>query len=656
MRIFLRLFSYVWVYRRNFIFGVFISFLVAFFNGLSLTAFIPLFESLREDSDVYLTQFSRRERSVLTKIIHLSPEHSTLSVQSLPEAPQKIDQDLSHILITHLQKYPSVVQKLSILERLEAQTVFYFKLKINTLALSPFHVVTAAALVALPLYGLKLFLFLLCVRLIARVGYRAVRNIRNELYAKIQRLPLTWYYRNKSGELVSRIGNDIEMIASVISNNMRDAITNFFYILVNVVLLAYLNLELFLISIIATPVILLPVTLLTRKLRTSANRSQNLLAELHGHLQETISGMKVIRLTGMEDYETKRFGHVNDRLYWRRFKEIYYTHLGPYLVELNSVIVTLGILSLGVTFLDATDFTYGEFLAFILILLVIVRPIIQLSGMYAKVQGAVIAGKRVFELIDKEYEVKDPIHPLPLQPLKHSICFENVCFTYPETQQEVLHNISFEVPAGSTVALVGQSGGGKSTLLDLLVRFFIPSSGRILFDGQDIQNFRIVDHRSRLGIVTQNIFLFHGTISNNIAYGKRDAENVEVQKAARLAYAHDFIRNFDNGYQTVVGNYGLSLSGGQRQRIAIARALLRDPEILVLDEATSSLDTNSEQIVQRAFERLFRNRTTFVIAHRLSTIQKADIILVVSQGRIVEQGSHESLLKKGGHYAHLQQV
>ena len=662
MKIFLRLLSYLKPYRYRFALGVLVSFFVAALNGLSLSLFIPFFEVLGmgEKAGPYAAQFKQRERALLQKALHLPSRPLPIKI---PPAPQKLDQKLSQniLKVLYIEDNEKLgkntgTQELSLLEEWELQTLLYAKLKLNAAAFSPMEIISAVALLVLPLWSLKLLLILVCVRLIARSGYLAVRNIRDALYLKIQRLGLTWFYRNKSGGLVSRLSSDAEIVAAVISSNMRDAITNFFYLLVHVLILAYLNLELLLIAIITMPLLLFPVTLFTRKIRKATDRSQGLMAELHGHVQESISGMKLIRFMQMENYEIQRFQKINDQIYWRRFKEIYYNSLGPHLAELNSVIVTLGILSLGAIFLESSNFSSSEFLVFVMALSFIIRPINQLSSMYAKIQGAIAAGKRIFEIMDKEVESQEPPHPLTLQTLKKNIQFKDICFSYPESEKQVLHNINLEVPIGTTIALVGESGGGKSTLMDLLARFFQPSSGQILFDGQDIQDFRMIEHRSRIGIVTQDIFLFHGNIHENIAYGKENASRKEVEKAARLAHAHDFIHSMPRAYESPVGNRGLNFSGGQRQRIAIARALLRDPEILILDEATSALDARSEKLVQQGLERLFRNRTTFIIAHRLATVEKADIIIVISEGKVVEQGNHKSLLKKGAYYASLQRI
>ena len=437
---------------------------------------------------------------------------------------------------------------------------------------------------------------------------------------------------------------------------MRDSITNFFYLITHLFLLAYLNLELLIVSALTLPLILAPVALFTKKISRSTRKSQELLADLNASLQEDIQGVRVIRSFVMEDQQAERFERVNQRLSWRSFKEQFYLKMGPNLVELSSALMTLAIIALGAAYLDGTNFTIGEFITFLMALMFIIRPIIQLSSMIGKVSQASAAAERIFSIADRRPDISDPPNPRPVPEVKKSIKFDNIHFTYPESEAKVIKGLSMEVPAGSTVALVGQSGGGKSTMMDLLARFFDPDEGSITVDGVDIREFSLAEYRSHIGIVQQDTFLFYGTIRENIAYGSPEHDPAEVEKAARLAHAHDFISELPEGYDTMVGERGVTLSGGQRQRISIARALLHDPEIMILDEATSALDTESERLVQDALERLFKNRTTFVIAHRLSTIEKADIIVVISGGTIEDMGSHHDLMQRSGLYARLQQI
>ncbi|MCB1173682.1 MAG: ABC transporter ATP-binding protein [Leptospiraceae bacterium] len=644
-------------YKSRFFVGVIISFFVAVLNSFSLAAFYPLFEAIGRKEATFVIQFSAIERRLLSKALGKQPFFLLFPHKryTIPPNPVKIDQELSQELLWWLD-YAFYPGGLKSLERARLQGDIYYKLKLNAMGLTPNQVVWSACAVMLISYVLRLFLLLISVKLIAGSGYQAVHDLRSDLYSSMQKLPLSFFYKTRTGGLVSRLINDVEIVAAVISSNMRDSITNVFYIITCLFWLAYFNLELLVYLTIAVPLLLSPATLFTRKIRKSVKRSQELMAGLNAHLNESINGVKVIRAHSMEEYETARFQQVNDRLYWRSFKQVFYMKLSPYIVEFNSSLVALGIIMAGAIYLDPADFTGGRFIAFFVTLLFIIRPVIQLSGMYAKIQGAEAAGERIFGIIDHEPESKDPEQARAYKRMQTSIEFRNVSFTYPQTDKEVLHDINIQIKAGMTVALVGESGGGKSTLMDLLARFFDPDSGQILIDGHDIRDFKVADHRHRIGIVTQDIFLFYGSIYQNIAYGSEQYNRQVVEKAARLAHAHDFISEFYEGYNTLIGNRGMALSGGQRQRIAIARALLRDPEILILDEATSALDTESEQLVQRALNRLFKNRTTFIIAHRLSTIEQADIILVVSDGRIVDQGTHADLMQNEGLYARLQAI
>lgn len=655
-------------YKSRFLSGLCIAFLVALLNGLSLTAFIPLFDALGDRSAEFLIQHSKHERKLLQKAVLLHffkvelPEQ--IVTQSLtetdwkkyeiPSVPEKISKEQSHIVLDALKDPP--ITKFSTIDRLNLITIIKWKLKINEAGFRPFDIILTALLIVFPLYLARMIFHLVSIRLIAGTGYMAIRDLRRELYQKLHQLPLYHFYREKTGYLMSRMIHDVELVAAVVSSNMRDSITNIFFLITHVLILIYLNYKLLFISILTVPLILSPVSLFSRKINSSTRRSQDLLAELSGVLQEDISGVRTVRSFAVEKWMNDRFSAKNQRYTWRSFKELFYIRMGPNLVELTSSLVTVGIIGLGAFFIDGVNFSGGEFFAFLLTLLFIIRPIIQLSSMFAKVAQAEAAGERIFELLDSDSDVTDPKNPISKQRMKQGIEFSNVTFVYPKTDKKVLQNVNFKVKAGQTVALVGESGAGKSTLMDLMSRFFDATEGEIRIDGNDIRNFSVHDHRSRIGIVQQENFLFHGTIQANICYGRPNFTVKDAERAARLANAHDFIERFPEGYNTIVGERGVMLSGGQRQRISIARALLYDPEILILDEATSALDTESEQLVQRALSRLFKNRTTFVIAHRLSTIEKADLILVVSAGTIVDQGTHAELLSREGLYARLQQI
>ncbi|MGJ4787824.1 ABC transporter ATP-binding protein [Leptospira koniambonensis] len=623
MKIFFRLMSYSVRYKYRFSLGIAFALLTAVLNAVSLTSIIPLFDTMAADPNTrFQFEFTDAEQEIITK------EESNLEIRLNPvERAKKV--------LIDVKRWSNG----------------------RTKYMEPKEVVWAVCLLILPLYGLKLLTYLASVYCLATAGYWAVRDIRQELFEKNQMLPLTFFFKEKTGLLMSRIINDVEVVAAVISSNFRDATINFFYVITHLLVLLYLNTELLLIACGTVPLIILPVTLFTKKITRSTERFQEKLADLNANLQEMISGIKVIRVFNTEKYEKEKFQKINQNVYRRNFKGQYYLQIAPSLVELTSSLVALGFFALGARYILAgnvgSPFTVGQFMVFLLTLLFLLRPLTQLSQMVGKISQAIIAGRRIFEIIDLETEDHSEDEKVKVERVTNSIQFKGINFAYPGTNAEVLKDINLNVKVGETIAIVGASGCGKSTLMDLIPRFFDPSVGSIEFDGENIKDLSLADLRNKIGIVTQDIFLFHGKVADNIAYGKPGASRKDVIRAARLAHAHDFIKQMDNGYDSILGVRGLNLSGGQRQRLVIARALLRDPEIMILDEATSALDAESERLVSDAFRRLFANRTTFVIAHRLSTIKDIPRILVMDNGRIVEEGNHTSLMEQNGLYRKL---
>ncbi|TGM97272.1 ABC transporter ATP-binding protein [Leptospira dzoumogneensis] len=623
MKIFFRLMSYSVRYKYRFSLGIAFALLTAVLNAVSLTSIIPLFDTMAADPNTrFQFEFTEAEQEIIAK------EESNLEIRLNPvERAKKV--------LIDVKRWSNG----------------------RTKYMEPKEVVWAVCLLILPLYGLKLITYLASVYCLATAGYWAVRDIRQELFEKNQMLPLTFFFKEKTGLLMSRIINDVEVVAAVISSNFRDATINFFYVITHLLVLLYLNTELLLIACGTVPLIILPVTLFTKKITRSTERFQEKLADLNANLQEMISGIKVIRVFNTEKYEKEKFQKINQNVYRRNFKGQYYLQIAPSLVELTSSLVALGFFALGARYILAgnvgSPFTVGQFMVFLLTLLFLLRPLTQLSQMVGKISQAIIAGRRIFEIIDLETEDHSEDEKVKVERVTDSIQFKGINFAYPGTNAEVLKDINLNVKVGETIAIVGASGCGKSTLMDLIPRFFDPSVGSIEFDGQNIKDLSLSDLRGKIGIVTQDIFLFHGKVADNIAYGKPGASRKDVIRAARLAHAHDFIKQMDNGYDSILGVRGLNLSGGQRQRLVIARALLRDPEIMILDEATSALDAESERLVSDAFRRLFANRTTFVIAHRLSTIKDIPRILVMDNGRIVEEGNHSSLMEQNGLYRKL---
>ncbi|MDX1957970.1 MAG: ABC transporter ATP-binding protein [Leptospiraceae bacterium] len=622
LKIFARLLSYSLKYRLRFSLGILFAIITAILNAVSLTAFIPLFDALGSNQkNKFQLELTIPEKQIQFK-------EKVFGYDEL-DGLEKIKRVL-------------LLVKLSINETVKE--------------MEPKEIVWMICKLIVPLYFLKLIFYLLSVFCIATSGYLAVRDLRQQLYDKAQKLPLTFFYKEKTGLLMSRIINDAEIVAAVISSNLRDAIINFFYVITHLFILLYLNTELVIIAAIAVPVVIYPVTLFTKKITKSTLKFQERLADLNANVHEMISGIRVIRSFGLEKYEEGKFSEINQKATHRNFKGQFYLQMAPNLVEFTSSLVVLGFFALGARLIFNGSFTQGEFMAFLLTLLFLLRPLTQLSQMVGKITQAVVAGDRIFEIIDREDFEKNRNEISTYQKTSKftdSIEFRSISFAYPETTTEVFKDFSLKVKIGDTVALVGSSGSGKSTLMDLIPRFYAPKSGEIIIDGMNIENISLSDLRRSIGIVTQDIFLFQGSVFDNIAYGRPSSSRREVIRAARLAHAHDFIMEMDYGYDTILGVRGLNLSGGQRQRLVIARALLRDPEILILDEATSALDSKSERLVSDALDRLFKNRTTFIIAHRLSTIRKIPRILVLDNGTIIEEGDHESLLKKNGAYSRL---
>lgn len=666
---FVKLLLFLKPYQSQILLGLVISFFVAILNGFSLTFFIPLFDALGDKQEEFLVQFSDKERELTQKVIfqflvqsfnpieiyeYIEQLKTSPEMILVPEPPIKINKTLANRYLYYINK--TSLKDFSFLEKLQIQYVIRLKLNINLLGYSSFKIVFYSAMIIFIVYIIKILIHLISIQLIAKNGYKAIRDIRSIMYKKLKDLPLNYFYKERTGYVMSRIINDVETLAPVISSNLRDSITNFFYLVTHIGLLMYLNYKLFLISFFTIPLVLVPMLFMISKIGKSTHRSQNLLAELSSIFTEFLSGIKTIRIFGLEKEFSLRVKQKNQRFIWRSFKEIFYVRMVPNLIELTSAMYTLAIIFLGVYYIDYTNFTGGEFFTFLLTTLFIIRPIIQLSSMIGKIKQASTIFERVLEFLNIKSDVKNPPHPVALKPFRDHIVFNNVSFRYPNTEQYVLQNISFEVKKGQTVAIVGESGSGKSTLMDLLIRFFDPTEGEILIDNINIKNFKIEDHRSRFGIVQQDTFLFFGTIKDNIAYGSLNYSIKDIEKVARLAYAHHFIIKLPEGYDTIIGERGVNLSGGEKQRIAIARSLYYNPEILIFDEATSALDTKSEYYLQKALQRLLLNRTTFIIAHRFSTIEKSNLIIVLHKGRIVEIGNHKTLMKKDSHYAKLQKI
>lgn len=482
------------------------------------------------------------------------------------------------------------------------------------------------------------------------VGQRVIRDIRDHLYRHMQSLSLAFYMRHPTGVLMSRVTNDVGLMQGAVTNAVTGLIKDTFSAVFLVGVVFYRDWKLALVALVAFPLAFWPIARFGRKLRKTSIRTQEVTGGLASHLQETISGAKLVKAFGAEEFEVDRFATRNADLYRLSMKVVKVQSLTSPLSEMFAGIGAAAVIFYGGYSVVNGQSTPGNFFSFMTALFMLYEPVKRLSGVNNLIQQGIAAATRVFEVLDTLPDVREKSDAVELAGVRREIAFEQVDFRYSEGGLPILKEISFRTEVGRTVAIVGSTGAGKTTLVDLLPRFYDPAHGAVRIDGIDLRDMRLSSLRSKIGIVGQHTILFNDTIRNNIAYGTPGASQEKIEEAARRANAHPFISRFQEGYDTVVGEQGFKLSGGERQRVAIARALLKDAPILILDEATSALDTESEGVVQEALEMLMRGRTTFVIAHRLSTVRNADVILVIEDGRILEQGNHQELLSRESRY------
>lgn len=493
---------------------------------------------------------------------------------------------------------------------------------------------------------------------LAYVQQGVIKTIRDLTYAHLHKLPMSYFKNERIGDLISRITNDVYIVQASVSQVFLTVFREPTTIIVFMAIAISISWKLFLISLAILPFSIFIIGKIGLTLRKQTTKLQRQMGNLTNILQESLFGIKIVKAFSMEEYEKKKF--INEtKLYFKTFlRKARVQNIASPATEIIAVLVGVVIIYFGgILVLVDNSMKASEFLAFLFAIFQMIPPMKTLATVNNKIQESIAAGDRVFELLDTEPKIKNISNPIFLNSFLKEIEFNNVSFKYEDSDETVLDNVSVKVNKGEIIALVGSSGAGKTTFVDLIPRFYDPTEGEIRIDEIDIKNYNIASLRKLMGIVTQETVLFNETIAKNIAYGLENHPLEKIMEAAKIANAHNFISKLSNGYNTIIGEQGTKLSGGQRQRLSIARALLKNPPIMIFDEATSALDNESEALVQEAIEKLMNQRTTFVIAHRLSTIRNADRILVLDRGKIVQQGKHDELLSNSkGIYSKLYEL
>ncbi len=486
------------------------------------------------------------------------------------------------------------------------------------------------------------------------VGGNIIRQIRNLLFDKIQSFPLAFFHKEKIGALTSIITHDVNIIKMMVSDAVTGSVKDCFQIGMLIALIFYQDWQLALIAMVVMPIAFIPVIQFGRRVRKMSTRHQEVMSDISAYIQEAFLSTKIIKAFGMESYEKKRFHEKSQRLFRREMKVITAKVLSSPVMELLAGVGASLVIWYGGYQVIIGNSTPGKFFSFMTAVFMLYTPVKKLNRANNVIQQGLAAVDRVFDIIEQKFDIQDPLNPITLPPPPHRVTFQHVFFKY--QADLVLEDVCLDVLPGEVIAIVGMSGGGKTTLVNLIPRFYEVSRGAVLIDGIDIRDLETDNLRRRIAIVTQEPILFNDSVCNNIGYGKPSASFEEIENAAKLAYAYDFIQSFPQKFDTNIGDLGNRLSGGEKQRICIARALLKDAPILILDEATSALDSEAEDLVQKALGNLMQGRTTFIIAHRLSTIRFAHRIVVLAKGRIMEAGNHDELMFLKREYYKLHQI
>jgi subfamily B ATP-binding cassette protein MsbA len=522
----------------------------------------------------------------------------------------------------------------------------FFKKDLTMLKLVPIAVIVVYFVNGISRYGQEY--------LMDYVGESIIRDLRNMLYDRIQDLSLAFFHEEKTGALMSRITNDVQVIKSMVSTAVTSTLRDIFTVFGLTIVIFYRDWKLALIAIVILPLAYYPIVEFGRRVRKISTGLQVAMAEMNSFLHETFAGNKIVKAFGMEGFEKKRFFKKTDKLFRLEMKTVKYRALTSPIMEFLGGLGAACVIWYGGYKVIAGSSTPGTFFSFLAAVVMLYGPAKQLAKVNNQLQRGLASADRVFDIIEMEPDIRESSTPVTIQDGNHKVAFDHVFFKYDE--DFVLNDIRLVVQPGEILALVGMSGGGKTSLVNLIPRFYDVTAGAIYIDDVDVRHASIASLRKQIAIVTQEPILFNDTIKNNIAYGNKDASEEDILWAAKSAYAYDFVEGFPKKFETEIGELGARLSGGEKQRICIARALLKDAPILILDEATSSLDAESESLVQKALENLMKGRTTFVIAHRLSTVGYAHRIIVIVNGEVVEEGNQEALLAKKGEFYKLYQM
>ena len=486
------------------------------------------------------------------------------------------------------------------------------------------------------------------------VEQKSVKDMRDETYSHILWQPLSFFSKYDTGNLMSRITNDINTLSVTLNQNFTKIIREPMVVIIFFAILISISWQLTLVALLVFPVTGFMITKIGRTIKRRSKRVQEKVADITTVLQETFSGIKVVKAFSMENYENRKFEEKTNLHFRAIVRQLRLNRLGSPLSETLGIgIMVLVLWFGGQLVLDGNLLTAEDFIRFLAVLFSIMSPIKSLGQLNSDVQMALAAGDRIFSILDTPATIVDKPGAINKENFKQIIHYQDVTFQYSEKDDNVLHNIDLEIRKNQKIAFVGGSGAGKTTLVNLLPRFYDVQKGAVEIDGQDIRDLTIASLRKMMGIVTQEVILFNDTIANNIAYGLKEYSRADIEHAARLANAYDFIMEMPDGFDTMIGERGMRLSGGQRQRISIARAILKNPPILIFDEATSSLDSESEQLIQEAIDNLMKDRTVLIVAHRLSSIIKSDSIVVMEKGKIIDMGPHQELLKRSKRYRFL---